>query len=494
MASTRAARRRRSRWVLLITSLTMVITACGGSALSPSFVAAADRALNGTAGNSTGTSGGSSTTANTGATATGTTGTNGAAGTAGTTGSSGTAGTAGSSGTTKGGTASTGSAAAGLTVGSCNGFKNGPGITDTTITIGNSSDISGPVPGLFTAAQQGVKAYVAYFNATSNICGRKLRLVTQDSQTSGNGDQLGYQNLCSSSFAAVGSMSAFDSGGAQTAQQCGLPDIRTAITTDERHACTTCFAAQGTNAAYYENAPFTYFFQKFPGIQNHVAVAYLNAGGAAENAQTMQKVAMKLGAPSVDMEQIGISDLSYDSYVNSMKSKGIQYVIFIGPYQDTVKLQQSFKTNGFTPQVFVQDPTIYDPAYVSQARGAGVGDGTYVYSNFLPFSLASTNKEMQTMMAWLQQVAPGASPTFYTVFAWSAASLFVKSALLLGGNLTRANLVQVLQGVNNWSANGMTAPQNVGGKINGSCWRILQLQGGTWNNVADYQCDGVTHN
>lgn len=474
-------------------------SACGGSAISPSAAASANCKANADC-NSGGNGGSSGTGTDTGAvtgggsgSSTGTTG--GSTGSSGN-GSSGSGSGSGGSGGGSGGSSAGGGggpATAGLTVGSCSGFKNGPGITNTTITIGNAADISGPAPGLFTAAQQGVKAYVAYFNATSNICGRKLALVTQDSQTSGSGDQVAYQNLCQSSFAAVGSMSAFDSGGAGTAQSCGLPDIRTAITTNERAACSVCFAAQGSNAAYYENAPFTYFFQKYPDIKKHMAITYLNAGGSAENAQTMRAVATKLGATNIDMEQIGVSDLSYDSYVQSMKSKGVQWVSFTGAYQDTVKLQQSFKTNGFTPKVFIQDPTIYDPNYVNQAKSAGVGNGTYVYSNFLPFSQASSNKEMSTYLRWLQQVAPGASPTFYGVFAWSAAALFVRSALALGGKLNRASLVSSFRGVNNWTANGMTAPQNVGGKINGSCWRILQLQGGQWNSLGGYQCDGVTH-
>ncbi|MGN6721062.1 MAG: ABC transporter substrate-binding protein [Marmoricola sp.] len=376
---------------------------------------------------------------------------------------------------------------------SCVFFRNGPGITRTTITIGNASDISGPVPGLFQASQDAVKAYVAYFNSTSSICGRKLRLATQDTQTTTSGDRVAYQNLCKSSFAAVGSMSAFDSGGASTAQSCGLPDIRTAGTTSALDACTTCFAAQASNPSYYENAPFTYFFKKYPGINAHVAVVYVNAGNAAQNALTQKLVAQKLGATNVDMEPIGVSDLSYDSYAQSMKTKGIQYVIFTGSYQNTVKLQQAFKTNGFTPQVFVQDPTIYDPAYLQEASSAGVGDGTYAYLDFLPFSQAASNRQESNYLSWLHRVAPDAAPTSYGLFAWSAAALFTHEAAALGGELTRAALVRAVSGVHSWTDSGMTSAQNVGGKINSSCWQFLQLESGTWQSAAGYQCDGVTH-
>ena len=92
--------------------------------------------------------------------------------------------------------------------------RTAPGITDSEITIGNASDISGPVPGLFESSQDAVKAYVAYFNSTSDICGRKLKLVTYDSRTDAGADQQNYAKGCDEVFAMVGSMSAFDSGGA----------------------------------------------------------------------------------------------------------------------------------------------------------------------------------------------------------------------------------------------------------------------------------------
>src|SRR5690348_345963 len=49
---------------------------------------------------------------------------------------------------------------------SCAGFKNSTGISNSVIRVGNASDISGPVPALFTAAQQASRAYIQYFNST----------------------------------------------------------------------------------------------------------------------------------------------------------------------------------------------------------------------------------------------------------------------------------------------------------------------------------------
>ena len=102
----------------------------------------------------------------------------------------------------------------------------------------------------------------------------------------------------------------------------------------------------------------------------------------------------------------------------------------------------------------------------------------------MPFEQASSNGEESTFLKYLQQVAPGADPTFYSAWAWSAAALFTREALTLGGKLTRASLVNALRGVHDWNTGGMTAPQNVGGKMNGSCWRFIKLSGSSWKRSA----------
>ncbi|MCW2785771.1 MAG: hypothetical protein JWP74_2288, partial [Marmoricola sp.] len=247
----RPVRARRVLAIGVVATALSVLTACGGSALSPSAVRDANDKVAGGL-NSTG---GSTTPGSTtpGSTTPGST-TPGSTTPGSTTPGSTTPGSTTPGSTTPGSTTPGKSASLpGVKAGSCAGFKNGPGMTNTTINIGNSSDLSGPVPGLFTAAQQATQAYVQYFNSTSSICGRKLVLNDMDSRTDAGADQASYQKMCDSDFASVGSMSAFDSGGAATAQGCGLPDIRSAAVTATRNACSTCFGAQATGPHEFSN-------------------------------------------------------------------------------------------------------------------------------------------------------------------------------------------------------------------------------------------------
>lgn len=465
-------------------AIAVIPTACGGSALDPATVRAANEGVAGqvnssSSGNSTGSAeGGIGTT---------------------TGGTSGTAGTEGS-----GSTASTGSTGAGPnrsgnppavakgSSGSCAGFKNSKGITDKTISIGNASDISGPIPGLFTSSQQATKAFVAYFNATSDICGRKLDLDLLDTRTDAGADQQAYQTMCEKNFAAVGSMSGFDSGGAKVAEGCGLPDVRATGVTSERANCGTCFGALSVNVHQFQNAVPDFALKNYRSASQKGAILYLNAGAGAENGKTQAAAVQKRGMKIIYTAGIDVSEFNYGPYVQAMKDKGVRWVQFVGSYQAAARLAQAMQSGGFKPDAYVLDPAAYNPEYVKTAGSAA--EGTIVYMNFVPFENAGSNKEMQLYLQWLNQVAPGATPTFFGLYSWSAARLFVQQAAALGGKLTQASLVASLKQVKGWADNGLHAPQPVGTKQSSECWRFLQLKNGKWGPLGgkDYQCRGIT--
>ena len=375
---------------------------------------------------------------------------------------------------------------------SCAGLHNQTGITESTITLANIADVSGPVPGIFTSAQQASRAYLAYFNATSSLCGRKLQLLTIDSQTNAGGDKVGYTKACDSAFAAVGSMSAFDSGGAATAQSCGLPDVRAAAVSDARNACTTCFGVQATDLHAFQNAVPDYLLEHHGEASQHAAMLYVNEAASVENAKTMQAASEKRGMRFVYSSSFDVAEFSYTPYVQRMKDNGVRVVQFVGSSDQAVRLARAMQTSAFHPEVFLLDPTAYDPIFVRS--GGSAVEGAMVFVDFTPLEEAARSAELRLYTQWLQQVSPGAVPSYFGLFAWSATRLFVQQAVALGGDLTRASLVAQMRQVHDWTDNGLHAPQDVGGKTNSNCWRFLRLQAGHWTPVGgtDYLCHGAT--
>ncbi len=484
---------RRSLTVVGSTLAALVLAACG-SQLDPDQVArtgqvgsvvgegtAAGDPLTGTG---TGTDGGS-VVPGTDSSGTGT-----SSGTGGT--STGTGGTG-----TGAGTGSTGEGPDGAPpvpdseAGDCAGFKNGPGITDKTITIGNASDISGPVPGLFEASRLATQAYVAYFNATSDICGRKLELKLYDSRSDAGANQQAYSDACNSVFAMVGSMSAFDSGGSAESQACGLLDLRSASTTKDRLDCTTCFGTQSASSQEFENAVPDFMIDNYDGGQK-AAMFYINAGAASENGKTQVALMEKRGMDFIYEQPVETSEFNYTPYVQQLKDRGVETVQFIAAGSYFIRLRQAMAQQDYEPRLYLLDPTAYTPRFVEE--GGDVVDGTVVFMNFTPFEEAARSPETQLYLSWLEQVKPGAIPDFFGVFSWSAAKLFVEQAIRLGGKLSRSTMVDAISKVDGWEADGMHAPQRVGPERVGDCWRFIELQDGVWRPIGGtkYTCNGVT--
>lgn len=374
----------------------------------------------------------------------------------------------------------------------CDGFKNQTGITDDKIILSNVSDLSGPVPGIFQSTSDAVKAFALYFNSQSDICGRKLEVKALDSRADAAADQQAYTKACEESFAAVGSMSAFDSGGAGPAESCGLPDLRTTSVTPERSACKTCFGAQSNNSNFFQNSVPDWIKKNYAEASQKGAYLYLNAGAAAVNGKGQISAMSKRGIKFLYTEGVDVSEFNYGPYVQQMKDKGVKYVQWLGSYQHGVRLAEAMQQGGFEPDLFLLDPVGYDPGYVES--GGDAVEGTTVFMNFTPFEEAASNQEMQLYLSYLRQVNPNAAPSFFGVYAWSAARLFVTKALELGGDLNRANMVAKIAGVKEWTANGMHSRQYVGPKRLAECWRFLQLKGGKWTPSfgTSYSCTGET--
>ena len=100
----------------------------------------------------------------------------------------------------------------------CAAPSDAPGVTDTEITLGSVSSLSGPVPGLGTAALEAARAYVAYRNATGGVCGRQLALRTADDGTDNGRHRAIVTEFSSRVLGLVGGLGGGDAGSADVVE------------------------------------------------------------------------------------------------------------------------------------------------------------------------------------------------------------------------------------------------------------------------------------
>lgn len=340
---------------------------------------------------------------------------------------------------------------------------------------------------MFQAAQDGAAAFVAYFNATDDLCGRKLKLLELDARSDAGGDQQAYATACDEAFGAIGSVSSQDQGGAATAAACGLPDVRSISTTPQRNACGGCFAAYSQATSMVPSSLANFWLKSEKEASQHVAILYVNVEAARVTAESYGRAYDKAGM-NVDLVRgIDTGEFNFAPYVQEMKDKDIDFVQYFGPYQFALKLQQAMEQQNFEPAVYLEDPILYDKNYTDQAGSAA--EGVNVYSVLQLFDDAKI-PEMVLYRQWLDQVAPGSIPNYFGLFAWSAARLFVEEASKLGGRLSRSTLVSSLRKVRDWTSNGIHAPMPVGAKTTSRCIKIIQYNRGRWSQVSpgDFMC------
>ena len=123
---------------------------------------------------------------------------------------------------------------------------------------------------------------------------------------------------------------------------------------------------------------------------DNAAMLYINAGAAAENGKIQAEAMGKRGMNFEYVQGIDVSEFNYAPYVQQMKDKGIEYVQMIAAPDQFVRLAQAMKQQSFDPDVFMLDPTAYDPDFVE--NGGDDVDGTTVFVNFTPFEEAASNK------------------------------------------------------------------------------------------------------
>ena len=370
-------------------------------------------------------------------------------------------------------------------VASCRGFANRVGITDRTITIANVSDLTGVAPDQYRSATQAVRAYVAYFNANARICGRKLKLLALDSGGDPTREKAATVTACRSAFAAIGSASTADDGGAARAQLCRLPDLRAQAMTPARYQCSTCFATNTVEPFTFANAVPDYFLTHAPAASQAAGMVYLNADPWAGRAEKTGLAEDARGWTFNRIDGIDLAEFNYSPHVAQLKSAGVKLVQFVGYPAAATRLAQAMDSAAYSPDVFLLDSDLLGRV------GGPAFEGAYVPVNI---TANAKNAELVRYRTWLHKVAPGAQPTASGYFAWSAARLFTEQARALGGRLNRPNLVAALRNVHRWTDLGLHAGQDVGGKKNGNCWRLLRRTDGVWAPVGGttYRCTGKT--
>lgn len=355
-----------------------------------------------------------------------------------------------------------------------NGGATDVGVTANTITLAVASDISGVQPGLFKSTHQAMSAWAAMVNNQGGLYGRAVKLNLIDTQARDTANQAAVSDACTKAFALVGSMSAFDGGGAKVGEKCGIPDISAITVNAARQLADNVYPAFPQRADKLAIGTANYIKKTYPHVIQDAAMVYLNAGVTKANALQRKRGYESVGF-KFKLYEVQVLEANYGGLVQRLEDDGIKYVNMVANYQSIQKMLDAMDKADWYPEVRDFDSVAYSPNFLTVGAPA---EGTLLFLTTGFAEEASTNPEMQLYIQWLNRVAPGAKPDFFGFYAWSAGRLFAHVHQAVGAKITRKGVLAAIRNVHAWNGNGLHATHDVGAKLISPCFLYLEIKGG----------------
>jgi ABC-type branched-subunit amino acid transport system substrate-binding protein len=352
----------------------------------------------------------------------------------------------------------------------------GPGVTATSITVGNIATVNGPVPGLFAGARYGAQAVADYINSMGGICGRQLIVNSADDQFDQATDQQEASSMSNSVLAFMGSFSLQDGGIPAGAPN--VPDLGEALSSS-RFNSPENFSPQPEAPGYNEGA---YLYMKsdprFAAASQHMALLVENTPQTATTGKWEEAALQAAGFKFVFTDTtLQPTDPTFNGDVQKMKSAGVQGVIFQATGTIIGQLANAMYAAGMKVVLGNYCPSAYDPAYL---KNAGPGAAGTVLSQSLALydgEDANAIPMVATLDQWYARVNPGQVPDIYATYAWMS-GIMLAQALNESGSVTRASLVSGLKTLTSFTGDGLAAPSNPVSKTPPNCWLMIDVQNG----------------
>ena len=358
------------------------------------------------------------------------------------------------------------------------------GITNHSVTVGNVSIISGPVPGLFQGASIGAKAYFDYINSKGGVYGRKLLVDAKDDAFSGSQNQTQTADAVASDFAMVGSFSLFDGYGCKAlAADPAVPDV--SVTLDpSAGALPNDFSADPTVLGS-SLGPWQYYKKHFPKDLN-LGTIVSDTASAKDQVNGELAAAKSVGYKIGYVDDVNPLQSDFTTDVINMRSKGVNAVDLTGvDWQDAAIFVQNAATQNWHPGLIFSGGPVYADQFISHAGGPAVANGIMIGTGF-PLYLGEDASHLpadKSFLKYTKQVSSSWVPDLYTLFGWASAQLFVQALQAAGPHPTRGAVIAQLKKITNFDASGMVSPTNPAAKKPSGCFIVATIKNGKYVRV-----------
>ena len=331
-----------------------------------------------------------------------------------------------------------------------------PGVTATQVSVGSIASLTGAIAADFASFVPGIQAYLDTVNASGGVGGRKIVLTASLDDAGTSFNQLSHTLIQQDGvFAAFISTFFFTPGlFVQTKTPTFGYNTSGNWTPDPN-----LFGAGGSTQDYnYGAQPIAYLMK-----QLHAKSAAVMSYGPAISSSydACHTSAQKLQAAGINVVYTNLDESlggDYTPAVQRMQQSGADFVFTCMQSSDNVTLARAIKQYGLNVhQLWFNG---YDNSLLSQY--SSLMQNVYLNLNGnVPFQVATAYPGkypgMDQYLAAMNKYSPANTYSDLALQGWQSAALLVEGIKRAGSNLTQANVVNQINQITNFTANGVSS-------------------------------------
>jgi branched-chain amino acid transport system substrate-binding protein len=355
---------------------------------------------------------------------------------------------------------------------SCKGKSTDVGVSGSTIKLGTTFAISGPVSNISGPIKKGVEAYFNEVNARGGINGRRIQLKYYDDGWDAQKGKGAIKNLVERDkvfvLTTVPSSNGLDAAKTYLESK-QIPVFGTSglIETQFRSPMQWPIGTSSRSASRIAIQDL----RKRIGAKN-VALVWLDLLAGAEARDAFRKEAAKVGLKIVADRRVGISEPDYGQVWADVKNQtrnaeggspdGIpDYVGLLIDPSSALKALRAAQNLGFRPKKgWGGGAPLFLQLVLDNSSGYAADTGLYAGTSFIPAlpefsSIPAVAEYRKTVLKYFSSVDL-LNP--YLEGGYAGAALTVEALRRAGSCLTRKKVIDIANSLTNYSAAGLTKP------------------------------------
>lgn len=343
------------------------------------------------------------------------------------------------------------------------------------------------------------KVFTSWCNAAGGINGRKLIPNIHDTKLMEVRQRM--LDACRDDFALVGGGAGLDGLGVRDRLSCLLPDFPAQGTMASSVRSDLQVGVGSSGAAPYN--PYTGYFdwltkQKHPDSSGAIGIITGDSPISKPLADKYTESLTAGGAKVVYSDlypAAGVPD--WTPYAQSVKSKGVRGLIFIGEFRSLAKLENVLTAMDYKLDWIDANSNSYNSSFLDLAGSSLSAQHNYAdLSGTAPVESADDVPAVKQLKSLFAKYAPGKDLTFPAIRAFQAWLLFAKSASSCGDQLTRKCVYTAAVQESAWTGGGLLAPADVSpnGKES-TCFNVVEATPDGWKpadfgpDTGPFRCD-----